>query len=196
MLRKKFIVGITVGLIVGTWFYSNFKSRDEQDKRTLLERSYIGHLTDVFKNVDSVALKTGEVVKVVPGTRYGYYDMDNMVPIYGVKRCDKEYDPLVVGVVAGPAPAFTFIRTTGAVTASQEVQPGELVAVVRAGIFSTCNVDGTDAKIEPGDLLTSSSKAGFAKKAVNPTAGTIIGKALESCGHGQKSIAVLVSGGQ
>lgn len=35
-------------------------------------------------------------------------------------------------------------------------------------------------EISPGDLLTSSSKPGYAMKAKNPEIGTVIGKSLES----------------
>jgi hypothetical protein len=69
---------------------------------------------------------------------------------------------------------------------------GELY-VVTLGTFAHCRVDATQAPIEVGDLLTSSSNPGHAKKATNRKIGAIIGKALEPFREGTGYIAVFVN---
>jgi hypothetical protein len=59
-----------------------------------------------------------------------------------------------------------------------------------------CNVDATDAGVEPGDLLTTSTTSGYALKAADymRAQGAILGKAMESLEKGHKGqILVLVS---
>jgi hypothetical protein len=59
-----------------------------------------------------------------------------------------------------------------------------------------CNVDASEQSVEVGDLLTTSSLAGYAMKVVNKekAQGAILGKAMESLAKGQKGqILVLVT---
>ena len=59
-----------------------------------------------------------------------------------------------------------------------------------------CNVDATEAGVEPGDLLTTSTKPGYAMKATDHVLaqGAILGKAMERLGKGERGqILVLVS---
>jgi hypothetical protein len=59
-----------------------------------------------------------------------------------------------------------------------------------------CNVDATEFGIEPGDLLTTSAKSGYAAKAVDYTRaqGAILGKAMEPLEKGRTGqILVLVT---
>ena len=59
-----------------------------------------------------------------------------------------------------------------------------------------CNVDATDAGIEPGDLLTTSSTPGHAMKVDNfeLARGAILGKAMQKLDKGRKGrILVLVT---
>jgi hypothetical protein len=59
-----------------------------------------------------------------------------------------------------------------------------------------CNVDATAATVEPGDLLTTSDRPGYAMKAIDyPRAqGAILGKAMQKLEKGKKGqILVLVT---
>jgi hypothetical protein len=68
--------------------------------------------------------------------------------------------------------------------------------MVTLGAYAFCKVDADVAPIKPGDLLTTSSTAGYAQKAAStarPRVGAVIGKALGALDKGKGKIPVLVS---
>ncbi|HEY1326976.1 MAG TPA: hypothetical protein VGI14_08555 [Casimicrobiaceae bacterium] len=98
------------------------------------------------------------------------------------------YDRRVAGVIAGAGdsrPGIILGRAKGTSTAR--------VPVALVGrVF--CKVDADDVPIEIGDLLTTSSNAGYAMKADDSTRafGAVVGKALASVKSGRSVIPVLV----
>lgn len=54
-----------------------------------------------------------------------------------------------------------------------------------------CKVIGP---IMPGDMITTSEKPGYAKKAINPTVGSIIGKSLSKLAHDEQGIIEILAG--
>ncbi|MEK6951930.1 MAG: hypothetical protein AABX29_02840, partial [Nanoarchaeota archaeon] len=64
--------------------------------------------------------------------------------------------------------------------------------IALAGIVYA-KVTNENGNIEPGDLLVSSSKAGYAMKNDNPAPGTVVGKAYDSCNKKECVISVFVT---
>lgn len=56
-----------------------------------------------------------------------------------------------------------------------------------------CRATTENGPIYPGDLLTSSSKPGYAMKANPPVIGSIIGKAMEPLEEGEGEILIFVT---
>ncbi|MCK4783849.1 MAG: hypothetical protein KAV87_08880, partial [Desulfobacteraceae bacterium] len=99
---------------------------------------------------------------------------------------DKPYDSKVAGIVAGAKGQGSGVRL-----GSDEFD----FDVALAGRVY-CNVDATEAAVQPGDLLTTSAKPGYAMKATDyiRTQGAILGKAMEKLEKGKKGqILVLVT---
>lgn len=114
-------------------------------------------------------LEPGDVVIIDP-------DSENKI-----KRCTSVADTRVAGIIS-TAPTITVGLET----------PGEnKFALALAGIVP-CKVVANE-QIRPGDLLTTSSKTGYAQKAVDPKLGSIVGKALEGLSSGEGVIRVLVT---
>ncbi|NIU13721.1 MAG: DUF5050 domain-containing protein [candidate division Zixibacteria bacterium] len=98
----------------------------------------------------------------------------------------KAYDSKVAGIVAGAKGIGSGVRLGAG---------GFDYDVALAGRVY-CNVDATEAGVEPGDLLTTSATPGYAMKSTDyaRAQGTILGKAMESLEKGQKGqILVLVT---
>ncbi|MCK4790833.1 MAG: hypothetical protein KAV87_44265, partial [Desulfobacteraceae bacterium] len=96
------------------------------------------------------------------------------------------YDTKVAGIVAGAKGQGSGVRLGG----EQFDQDVALAGRVY------CNVDATEAGVQPGDLLTTSATPGYAMKATDyiRTQGAILGKAMEGLEKGQKGqILVLVT---
>jgi hypothetical protein len=57
-----------------------------------------------------------------------------------------------------------------------------------------CYVDATEQAIEPGDLLTSSDKAGYAMKATDAARshGAVIGKSMTAMAKGEKGLVLVL----
>jgi hypothetical protein len=111
-----------------------------------------------------------------------------------VVLADKESDTMVIGIVhlgVVPAPEERDLRANPEDPTS--IPAGEELDIVTLGAFAHCKVDASEAPIEVGDLLTSSSRPGFAKKAINPKLGSVIGKALEPLKEGTGYISVFVN---
>lgn len=154
----------------------------------------IGYVVDTFVNGSGRTLHTGDIVKLKPGGAMRFQGDNNRIPVTEVTVADSENDTLVIGIVnkeATPAPDEPDNRTEP--DDPTFVPEGGELFVVTLGTFSHCKVDATEASIEVGDLLTSSSNPGHAKKATEPKIGAIIGKALEPLKEGTGYIAVFVN---
>jgi hypothetical protein len=120
--------------------------------------------------------------KVSPGTVL-IIDAENPGKL-AVSR--KAYDSKVAGIVAGAKGQGSGVRL-GAGQFDQDV-------ALAGRVY--CNVDATETAVEPGDLLTTSGKPGYAMKAGDymRAQGAILGKAMEKLEKGQKTqILVLVT---
>jgi hypothetical protein len=98
----------------------------------------------------------------------------------------QSYDKRVAGIVAGANGLSSAIR----------LGAGEFDYDVALAGRVYCNIDATDAGIEPGDLLTTSAIPGCAMKATDyiRAQGAILGKAMQRLEKGQKGqILVLVT---
>jgi hypothetical protein len=153
-----------------------------------------GYVVDRFVNASGKRIQTGDVVTLKGTPIRHFIGVNNKIPVAEVALVDKEDDRRIIGIVECEA-----IPEQGA--PDKRVGPedptfiedgGELLAVT-LGVYAHCKVDATEASIEPGDLLASSSKPGCAKKATDPKIGSIIGKALEALKEGTGYIAVFVN---
>jgi hypothetical protein len=100
--------------------------------------------------------------------------------------CRTAYDTKVAGIVAGAGGLGSGVRL-GADGYDQDV-------ALAGRVY--CNVEGGEAGIEPGDLLTTSSTPGYAMKAADHelAQGAILGKAMEKLEPGHSGqILVLVT---
>jgi hypothetical protein len=103
-----------------------------------------------------------------------------------LKVSDKAYDTRVAGIVAGAKGLGSGVRLGGEQFDSDVALAGRVY----------CNVDATEAGIQPGDLLTTASLKGYAMKVAdhNRSQGATLGKAMESLEKGNKGqILVLVT---
>jgi len=105
-----------------------------------------------------------------------------------LEMCSKAYDKRVVGVVSGAGELKPGIVMNKKVAQKNGV-PLALVGTV------LCKVDAQYARIEVGDLLTTSPTRGHAMKADDPVKsfGAVLGKALGSLASGLGLIPVLVT---
>jgi hypothetical protein len=113
---------------------------------------------------------------------------------------DKEYEPGTVLVFGGDAEVTTTVtmndtRVAGVVTTDPAYRMNDGLEGTRACIALQgrvpCKVLG---RVKKGDLLTTSSTPGYAVKALNPTLGSIIGKALENKDNGELGIIEVAVG--
>lgn len=98
------------------------------------------------------------------------------------------YDHTVAGIVSGAGnikPGIT-LRQDG-------VTKGRTMVAIAGRVY--CKAEANSASIKPGDLLTTSSMAGYAMKANDRTLsqGAIIGKAMSSLEKGKGLVLVLVN---
>ena len=99
---------------------------------------------------------------------------------------DTAYDTKVAGIVAGAKGQGSGVRL-GADQFDYDV-------ALAGRVY--CNVDATEAGLEPGDLLTTSATPGYAMKATDyeRAQGAILGKAMERLENGEKGqILVIVT---
>ena len=132
-----------------------------------------GTLGDVAEYVnvsDENELELGDVVVI-----------DRKNPLH-FTRNNKPYDPLVGGIISD--------KNQAALAIGEEGKNKYLLAL--AGQVQ-CKVTAENGAIAIGDLLTTSSKPGYAMKATNPIPGTTLGKALESLEKDEGKIVVLVT---
>lgn len=107
-----------------------------------------------------------------------------------LERCSRAYDRRVAGILSGAGaekPGILLARRPGA--------QGENRRAVALSGRVLCRVDARFGSVETGDLLTTSSTAGHARKATDPehSSGAVIGKALGSLRRGRELIPVLVA---
>jgi hypothetical protein len=103
-----------------------------------------------------------------------------------LRMSDTAYDRKVAGIVAGAQGMGSAVR----------LAPGQFDYDVALAGRVYCNVDATEAGVEPGDLLTTSTTPGYAMKVTDyaHAQGAILGKAMEGLGKGEKGqILVLVT---
>ncbi|MBN1998578.1 hypothetical protein JW935_13550 [candidate division KSB1 bacterium] len=98
-----------------------------------------------------------------------------------VKKCDIDRDFRVAGVISSDPTIVVGNKPNG----------DNNFPLVLAGIVP-CKVVASEP-IFPGDLLTTSSTPGYARKVTNPQVGTVLGKALEPLQGGTGIINVLVT---
>jgi len=99
---------------------------------------------------------------------------------------NKAYDSRVAGIAAGSKSLGSGVR----------LGVGQFDCDVALAGRVYCNVDATEAGVEPGDLLTTSATLGCAMKAIDSerARGAILGKAMETLEKGKKGqILVLVT---
>jgi hypothetical protein len=98
----------------------------------------------------------------------------------------KAYDTTVAGIAAGANNVGSGVR----------LGVGDFDCDVSLAGRVYCNVDATECAVQLGDLLTTSSTAGYAMKAADRarTPGAVLGKAMQSLEKGKKGqILVLVT---
>jgi hypothetical protein len=117
-----------------------------------------------------------------------------------LESCNKEYDKKVAGIVSGAGgykPALVLNRYSQSQNANQnkknKIKNKHRLPIALMGKVY-CKVDARNSPIEIGDLLTTSTKKGYAMKADDHAKafGAVIGKALNSI-KGVGMIPVLVT---
>ena len=113
---------------------------------------------------------------------------------------DQEYEPGTVLVFGGNKEVTTTniindTRSAGVVTTNpayvmNKDQTGNAVCIALAGRVP-CKVVG---RVKKGDMLTTSATPGYAVKALNPTLGSIIGKALQDKDYGEAGVIEVAVG--
>ena len=113
---------------------------------------------------------------------------------------DQEYDPGTVLVFGGDkevttTTAINDTRSAGVVSTDpaytmNHAQTGIRVCIALAGRVP-CKVVG---RVKKGDMLTTAATPGYAVKALNPTLGSIIGKALEDKDYGEAGVIQVAIG--
>jgi len=113
---------------------------------------------------------------------------------------DKEYEPGTVLVFGGDAEVTTTAqindtRSAGVVSTDpayvmNHEQKGIRVCMALAGRVP-CKVIG---RVKKGDMLTTSATPGYAVKALTPTLGSVIGKALEDKDYGEAGVIQVAIG--
>lgn len=123
-----------------------------------------------------------EGVDVEPGTVMVMTSDDELQP------CESEFDRRVAGVISG---AGTY--KPGLVLDKKISDRKRLPVALMGKVW--CKVDATFGAVEVGDLLSTSSTIGYARKATDPISafGAVIGKALKPLSGGKGMIPILVA---
>ncbi len=103
-------------------------------------------------------------------------------------QSQQAYDKRVAGVISGAGN-----YKPGLILDRQQSQDNRLPIALIGKVF--CKVDATYARIDVGDLLTTSPTPGHAMKADDPfkAFGSVIGKALRPLEEGQSLIPILIA---
>ncbi len=98
------------------------------------------------------------------------------------------YDKTVAGIISGAGGV-----KTGLMMGQKGTKADGKHAVALTGRVY-CYVDATEQAIEPGDLLTSSDKAGYAMKATDAARshGAVIGKSMTAMAKGEKGLVLVL----
>jgi len=155
-------------------FQGNVAIRERSSGDLIMELGAGLDYAEGFNISDSQEIEAGTVLSIDPN-RPGKLKISN-----------QPYDSKVAGIVAGANGLGSGVRL-GAGQFDQDV-------ALAGRVY--CNVDATESAVEPGDLLTTSTTAGYAMKAADyaRTHGAILGKAMESLEKGKKGqILVLVT---
>ena len=98
------------------------------------------------------------------------------------------HDRRVAGIISGAGGVATGMTMGQAGT----IADGEYPVALSGRVY--CLVDATDAAIEPGDLLTTSSTVGHAMKVEDPdsASGATIGKAMTKLARGEKGLVLVL----
>jgi hypothetical protein len=99
---------------------------------------------------------------------------------------DTPYDTRVAGIVAGASGMGSGVRIG--------VDQFDYDVALAGRVY--CNVDATEERVEPGDMLTTSATPGYAMKSTDYVSGrgAILGKAMQRLEKGEKGqILVLVT---
>ncbi|NIM16638.1 MAG: hypothetical protein GTO45_32030, partial [Candidatus Aminicenantes bacterium] len=154
---------------------------------------------NTFINASGEALNTGDIVRLEGTPVTQFIGEDNEIPLAKVTFADEANAGLTMGIVHRKAMPLGDVPGTGTGTDDPStIADGEELFVVTHGCYAKCQckVDSPGEEINVGDLLTPSATPGYAKKAVEPKIGSMIGKALESFSGGEGEdpyIAVFVN---
>ncbi len=171
--------------------------------------NFMGAIMQVMQNNGNAALDPGDVV-IFNGVNKNVKGFNS--PVVQVKKATIANSTAVAGVVFSRFnidavnPNLEFFDTQANKIAAMEVtsagsaSSGEYVLVVVQGMAQV-KAESIDANIQPGDLLSTGSKAGLARKAETITLnnaqtavpGAVFGKALEAFDGSQKMLYVYVT---
>lgn len=158
----------------GATFDGNVKIRNESGTTTLMELGEGLDYAEGFDVSESTKIDAGSVLII---------DAENPGKL---ALSTKPYDSKVAGIVAGAKGQGSGVRLGG--------DEFDYDVALAGRVY--CNVDATEAAVQPGDLLTTSATPGYAMKAADymRAQGAILGKAMEKLEKGEKGqILVLVT---
>jgi hypothetical protein len=170
-----------------------------------------GSVIDFYTN--SATLKTGSITAGTTGSTLNNGTIEGKWTLVGTSTLtatyadlaefyegDQEYEPGTVLVFGGDKEVTTtdnindtrlagIVSTDPAYMMNAE-QTGIKVCIALAGRVP-CKVVG---RVKKGDMLTTSATVGYAVKALNPTLGAVIGKALEDKDYGEAGVIQVAVG--
>jgi len=152
----------------------------------------IGFVADRFVNRDAAGLERGDVVVIHQDAAGARYCGTSRIPLIEVERTTQAQNARVCGVVDEPAAHSAVLSDLN----QSEIAGLRIGLMVTLGAYAHCKVDADIAPIVAGDLLTTSTTAGYAQKLppeVQVRSGMVIGKALGSLNKGKGLIPVLIS---
>jgi hypothetical protein len=181
----------TTGSLTGTWQLASSSVLDLNTFSTTL-KAY---------NITTDGTETGQ------GTIQGIWSLTGASKLQATYAdlaewytADKEYEPGTVVVFGGEAEVTTTVvindtRCAGVVTTDPAYVMNSELTGTRACLALAgrvpCKVVG---RVKKGDMLTTSATPGYAVKALNPTLGAIIGKALEDKDYGEAGVIEIAVG--
>jgi len=148
-------------------------------------RTHVVEITGGSDLSEKFDITAGKDRVVVPGMVV-CIDPDNPG---GLAICTQPYDRTVAGIVSGAGGI-----APGMLMGQQDSMADGAKAVALSGRVY-CLVDSTNGAVEPGDLLTTSSTPGHARKVTDHTRahGAILGKAMTGLREGKGLVLVLVT---
>jgi hypothetical protein len=151
-----------------------------------------GYVVDGFVNRSGEKFEQGDVVIMHDNASSEFYGQGKLIPLVEVQLARKTGDTRVCGIVDQPE------ATAAAFGGLDRSKLGNAVVglMVTLGAYAKCKVDADIMPIAAGDLLTTSSTKGHARKLDHDwhgSFGVVIGKALAPLARGKGIIPVLVS---